>query len=338
MPWRKFLTGLCFVVVCFWAAKLPAPVWAATEAQEEAAPGALEGRGEGFQPEKEEAKEEECPATFGPLVTDTAVPIEKGRFAFQPTFSYSFITDALNQNWRRVSAGGNYRSFAMDYKFTYGLMENLEVFVVLPYIHNWASSTNEAGPNGERSANFGGIGDINLTLKYQLVPESEKVPTVTALFATDFPTGHYRHLNPRFLGTDEIGGGSYVFTAGFNFSKYLRPFMLYANLWYSMATDYTNIDGRQHPRDFVTINLAGEYPFPFAPKWVALLEVVSTWDGGRLFGHKANVPPMALVSVIPGIEYMATDKLSFCLGVQVDVAGKNSEAAVTPLFSLVYAF
>lgn len=336
MSLRRLLPGLLVLFLLCWQGGMVAPLSAAAAPGEEAV---SEGRGEGFQPaETEAAKEEECPATFGPLVTDTAVPIEKGKFAIQPTFYYSFITDALTGNWRRTSAGGNYRSFAMEYKFTYGLLENMEMFVVVPYVHNWASSVNEPGPNGERSADFGGLGDINLTLKYQLVKESERIPTITALFATDFPTGHYRHLNPGRLGTDEIGGGAYVFTVGVNLSKYLRPFMLYANLWYSMATDYTNDEGRVHPRDFVTVNLAAEYPFPFAPKWVALLEVVSTWDGGRLFGRKANVPPEALISVIPGIEYIATDKLSFCLGVQVDVAGKNSEAAVTPIFSLVYAF
>ena len=91
-------------------------------------------------------------------------------------------------------------------KFTYGLWNNLEVFVVIPYIHNWASNVNEPGPNGERSANFGGLGDINLTFKYRLVEEDPDRPTVTALFAPTFPTGHFRHLNPGRLGTDQLGG------------------------------------------------------------------------------------------------------------------------------------
>ena len=80
----------------------------------------------------------------------------------------------------------------MDWKFTYGLWNNLEVFVVVPFVHNWANSVNEPGPNGERSASFGGLGDVNLTFKYRLVEETETRPTVTALFATDFPTGHFQ--------------------------------------------------------------------------------------------------------------------------------------------------
>jgi hypothetical protein len=41
---------------------------------------------------------------------------------------------------------------------------------------------------------------------------------------------------------------------------------------------------------------------------------------------------------MPGIEYMATDKFSLALGLNVDLAGKNSAAALTPLLSMVYAF
>jgi hypothetical protein len=334
----------------------------------------FEGRGEGFRPEgkeeakeegkKEEAKEDECPATFGPIITDTAIPIEKGRFALQPTFGLSFITDSLTQSWRRVSAGGNYKSFGMDWRFTYGLWKNLEVFVVVPYLHNWANKVNEPGPNGERAADFGGIGDVNLTLKYRLVEETEIRPTVTALFATDFPTGHFRHFNPGRLGTDEIGGGAFGFTTGLNLSKYVKPFIFYGNLWYTMHTAFTSREDRSplvhvldengvatgeleegdsraanvrnYPRDIITVNLAAEYPI--TKKWVALLELTSSWDGGRLFGHQANLAPAALVSVLPGIEYMATDKFSLALGVNINLVGKNTDATITPLLSMVYAF
>jgi hypothetical protein len=305
----------------------------------------FEGRGEGFEPEgkiggqkgkKEEAKEDECPATFGPIITDTAIPIEKGKFALQPTFGFSCITDSFSPNWRRVSAGGNFKSFGMDWRFTYGLWNNLEVFVVVPYVHNWANSVNELGPNGERSDDFGGLADINLTFKYRLVEETQYKPTVSALFATDFPTGHFRNLNPSKLGVDVIGGGAYVFTTGLNLSKYIKPFIFYGNIWYSMQTAFTDDEGRNYPRDFVTVNLAGEYPL--TKKWVVLLELTSYWDGGRLIGHQANTPPGALLSVLPGIEYMATDKFSLALGVNIDLIGKYNDAAITPLLSMVYAF
>lgn len=293
----------------------------------------------------QKAEEEECPPTFGPLITETAVPAEKGSFAIQPLFQLSFITDSLTPNWRRDTAGGNFKQFYGELKLTYGLWDNLEVFAVVPYIHNWANDVNQPGPNGQRSANSGGISDLSLTLKYQLVKETATIPTVTLQFTTDFPTGRYRRPNPARLGTDVIGGGSYVFTTGFDLSKCLKPFVLYANVWYSIPTSYSQrvdddagigFDQRIHPRDVVTVNLAAEYII--TPKWIALLEFLSFYDGGRLFGPKSNQPPAALMSILPGIEYMHSEKLGFALGVQVDVAGKNTEAAVTPVFSFVYNF
>jgi hypothetical protein len=339
------------ILLLLFALTAPMPGWtsreagAAAEEKVSVSPENVDGRGEGFQPEekeepketaKEEAKEQECPATFGPIITDTAIPIEKGKFAVQPTFGLSLVTDIFDKDWRRVSAGGDFQSFNMSWKFTYGLINNLEVYLVIPYIHNWASNVDEPGPGGERSAQFGGLGDISFTLKYRLLQETETLPTISAIFTPSFPTGHFRHLNPSRLGVDAIGSGSYIFTTGFNMSKYLKPFILYGNFWYSMETAYTGDEGRVYPRDFVTVNLAAEYPF--TKKWVGLLELTSYWDGGRLFGQKANTPPGALVSILPGLEFMATDKFSLAFGVNVDLAGKNTNANVTPVLSMVYAF
>jgi hypothetical protein len=345
---------------------------AASEAPVKEAPE-VGGRGEGFQPEgkedakeegkKEEAKEDECPATFGPIITDTAIPIEKGKFALQTTFGLSFTTNNFSPSWRRISAEGDFKSLGMAMKLTYGLWNNLEVYAVIPYIHNWANNLQEPGPRGERTADFGGMGNILLTFKYRLVEETQTVPTVSAIFTPSFPTGHFRRLNPGRLGMDQLGSGSYNFTTGLNVSKYLSPFIVYGNLWYTMGTAYTSnedrsplvrdengdlVEGdavstrvRNYPRDFVTVNLAAEYPM--TKKWIALVELTSTWEAGRLIGHKANVGPTPLLnlvplSIVPGIEYMATDKFSLALGVKIDLAGKDAPANIAPFLSMVYAF
>ncbi len=72
---------------------------------------------------------------------------------------------------------------------------------------------------------------------------------------------------------------------------------------------------------------------------MALLELISSWDTGlQIVGTKSNQEPGAFLAVSPGIEFMATEKLSFALGVAVDVIGKNNNANVAPLFSLAYCF
>jgi hypothetical protein len=334
---RLFVVFLC--CSWFWATGLLNTVIAAGDKEKTTAqPAVVEGQiqFEGQKPCPPEAAKEECPATFGPIITDTAIPIEKGKFAIQPTFGLSFVTRNFTRNWRSVSAGGDFKSFSMPWKFTYGPINNLEVYTVIPYLHNWAGPVNEPGPNNERFASFGGLGDISMTLKYRLVEETETLPTISAIFTPTFPSGHFRHFNAGLLGADAIGGGTYVFTTGLNLSKWIKPFIFYGNVWYSMQTAVTNDDGRQYSRDFVNLNLAAEYPI--TKKWVACLEFVSSFDGGRLFGHPANVSSADLISIAPEIEYMATEKFALSLGVQFDVAGKNTTGAITPLFSMVYAF
>ncbi len=288
-----------------------------------------------------------CPCTFGPLIADTAIPIEKGGFAIQPLVAFGLTGGDFTGSWRRVSTGGDFYSLSIPVKVTHGLFKNAEVFLVIPYVHNWARNVSEPGPGGERSANFGGLGDINLTFKYMFLEETDKRPAITGLFSVDFPSGHHSPLNPGNLGTDDLGTGAYRFTAGFNFSKWVKPFIVYANLWYTMATTSTStmeheflgfVNLHTHARDVLTVNLAAEYPIGGQGPWVALLELYSQWETGPVFGPKSGDPPAALIGILPGIEYVYSEKLAFALGVAIDLAGKNTSYNYTPIFSFTYVF
>jgi hypothetical protein len=287
-----------------------------------------------------EARENDPPDTIGPILTDTAVPVDKGALYVQPFWSFSPVTGAFTTHGKRVSAGGNFHSFGCTLQITYGVWDNFEVFTVIPAVVNWATSVDVPGPNGERSASHAGLSDIDLTLKYRLVKEGPVAPTISAVCATDFPTGHYKHLNPGRLGTDALGSGAYVFTTGVNVSKWVKPFIFYGNLYYSLSTSTTSpslfseAEVKTYPRDFVTVNLAAEYPF--AERWTALLELTSFWDAGRLCGAGANVAPAHLLSILPGIEFRATEKLFVALGVNVDLMGRDTVAAVTPIITLAW--
>jgi len=254
--------------------------------------------------------------------------------------SLSSVTGLFNPHGKRVSAGGNFHSFGHALQVTYGVWDNCEVFTVIPAMVNWANSLDEPGPKGERAASHAGLSDIDLTLKYRLVKEGPVAPTISAVFATDFPTGHYKHLNPGRLGTDALGSGAYVFTTGMNLSKWVKPFIFYGNFYYSLPTSttapnvFTGDEVKAYPRDFVTVNLAAEYPF--TERWTALLELTSFWDAGRLFGPGANVAPAHRLSILPGIEFRATEKLFVSLGVNVGLMGRNTVAAVTPIITLAW--
>ena len=328
MTSRRALMWTCLGVLLVIALVWPLAGWAVTD---NSGPAYTGGRGEGYRPEPESR-----PRTFGPIITETGTTIATGRFFFQPYFALGLTTERFTQNWRRISAGGDYQILRNGYSFTYGLFNNFSVSAKLLYIHKWASDVDKPGPQGERFADFGGMGDTRLNLKYQLVKETQTLPAVSACFDTLFPTGHFNDLNPGRLRTDDIGRGSYVLTPGLTLSKWVMPFRLYGDFRYSMETDRTNDSGRKYPRDYVTANVAAEYPL--IGKWVICLEMVSRYDGGRLVGHKSNELPRALISLAPELQYMAMENFSLASGVKFDVGGKKTSGRITPMLNLIFSY
>jgi hypothetical protein len=214
-----------------------------------------------------------------------------------------------------------------------------EINIIVPYTQNWGANVREPslGP-GSQAATFGGLGDILLTGKYQLLKETWARPVVTATAKVNFPTGHHLNLSPGKLGLDQLGAGAYAFTVGFDLAKYLPALnlKLYGNFWYTLSTTGTLNRTRVHNRDQVTVNLAAECPL--SQRWVALVEVYQTWDAGTLLGPRSQKAPVALLGFLPGIEYLLSPKWNFEVGVAVDSAGKNSVFKYTPIFTVIYNF
>ena len=149
----------------------------------------------------------------------------------------SFITGNFTPNWRNVTAGGNLYTFTMPVKFTYGPTKNLETYIVVPFVHNWVTST-VTNPIGENFASYSGVGDITTVAKYNFHPEGDICPAMTAVGGIGWPTGHASHLNPKFLAQDAIGTGSLNFITGLNLYKWVKPFLLYSNIWLNTPVKY----------------------------------------------------------------------------------------------------
>jgi hypothetical protein len=290
-------------------------------------------------PTPPEEKKEEAPTTCGPLISDCCLPIETYHASMQILWALSFYPGNFSPNWRHVSAKGDFYTFNMPVKFTYGPTKNMEVYVIVPYVHNFASNINRsvAGPDGERAADYGGIGDITLVGKYLLLPETEIRPAVTGVAGVGFPSGHASHLNPGRLGQDAIGTGAFTFTTGVNLFKWLKPFMVYSNIWYSTPVNLFNSrDDAVRSRDFVTFNLAAEYPL--SKRWVALVEMYSTWTWRNIYTPQGFQSPSTLLGVLPGIEFFLSEKWACSTGVAIDLVGKFGGRKLTPLFTVYYNF
>jgi len=326
---------ILLVLGCFWGSLTVTPALAQAPAGPQAL---LEKPEEGVKPEE---KKEEAPTTGGPMFCDSCIPIEAGHMSLSVLTALSLYPGVFTQNWRSVSAGGNFHTFYMPVKFTYGPTKDLEMYIIAPFINNWASQVNIPGPNGETSASYAGIGDLTLMGKYNLLPEGDYRPAVTAVAGlASIPTGHASHLNPALLAQDAIGTGALTFTTGVNLYKWLKPFLVYSNIWinspvnlYKVGPDPTR---NVRSRDYITFNLAVEYPL--SKRFVALLEMYSNWTWNNLTTPQGYQTPQTVIGILPGIEFLATEKLSFSAGASLDLAGKNGVQKYTPMLSMTYAF
>ncbi len=213
-------------------------------------------------PQVVEEKKEEAPTTAGPTICDYCVPLEAHKVALGVTFAYSFYPGVFDRNWKYASAGGNFGTFYMPVKLTYGVMKNWETYIIAPLIVNIANNVTIPAPGGQTSASYTGIGDISWFNKYQFIEEGQLaswMPAVSGVFGIGFPTGHASNLNPRFLGVDAIGTGSFAFTTGVNLYKWLKPFLFYSNIWITNPVNiYPDNGSNVRSRSYVTFNLAGE--------------------------------------------------------------------------------
>ncbi len=291
-------------------------------------------------PQVVEEKKEEAPTTAGPTICDYCVPLEAHKVALGVTFAYSFYPGVFDRNWKYASAGGNFGTFYMPVKLTYGVMKNWETYIIAPLIVNIANNVTIPAPGGQTSASYTGIGDISWFNKYQFIEEGQLaswMPAVSGVGGIGFPTGHASNLNPRFLGVDAIGTGSFAFTTGVNLYKWLKPFLFYSNIWITNPVNiYPDNGSNVRSRSYVTFNLAGEYPIN--KKFVALCEMYSNWTWTTITTPQGYQTPQTVLGVFPGIEFLATDKLTMTAGASLDLMGRNGVRKYTPMLSLNYTF
>lgn len=288
---------------------------------------------------KEEEKKEGAPTTCGPLISDTCLPIETYHASLQILWALSIYGGNFTPNWRKVSAKGDFYTFAMPVKFTYGPTKNMEVYVIAPFIHNWTSNLDRgiAGPNGERSASYSGVGDVTAIAKYNLLPETDYRPAITGVAGVGFPSGHASHLNPGRLLQDAVGTGAFTFTTGVNLFKYLKPFLVHSQIWLNTPVNlFPSRSDAVRSHQYVTFNLATEYPLN--KRWVALFEVYSNWTWENIYTPLGFQSPTTVLGVLPGIEFLATDKWSVAAGAAIDLVGKFGSYKYTPMLTMYYTF
>ena len=110
-----------------------------------------------------------------PFVTDDTDTTAKGRFHFE--FSNEI-------DWLRASSLPNVRQNTASFELGYGLLENMEIGVEVPFLTIFNAT-------GTILNNVSGIGDTNVALKYNFLREREnsRLPAMAIGVNVEIPTG-----------------------------------------------------------------------------------------------------------------------------------------------------
>lgn len=110
-----------------------------------------------------------------PFVTDDADTTSKGRFHFEFSNEFDLLQKAAFPSLKQNTA---------DFEIDYGLFEHVEIGVAAPLL----TIFNAAGTNPKTVT---GIGDMNLSLKYNFLREREnsRLPAMTIGVNFEIPTG-----------------------------------------------------------------------------------------------------------------------------------------------------
>ncbi len=149
----------------------------------------------------------ECPHPWftGPLLTPSPRVVPRGYVNFEPYFFYNVNTGVYDANWKGRSLP-HFTQVAHQPLFYLGLTPNLEI-EVSPQV-SWQET------QGQSAIVFQ---DLTARLGYSLLMESREnsLPSLKLIFQQGFPTGKYQKRDPRKLGTDISGRGSFQTTIGF---------------------------------------------------------------------------------------------------------------------------
>lgn len=277
----------------------------------------------------------------GPLLAPNGRTIPPGHFNLEP---YGFFT----------IYPGQYRNVEMTPSLTVGLLSFLDMQASVPYDYSW-----DHGQHGH------GVGDSSFGFGIQLLKQKENswIPDLRVTIQEIFPTGKFDNLNPRKLGTDQTGAGSYQTTIGFNFQQltelpnhhFLRTRLSFVGLRGSdvFVTGVNTFggdpltEGRINPGTSYSADLAFEYQL--TQHWVPVLEMLFVDSGTTSFAGNPGFTPGGTVGTIggrggsqgalaPAIEYNFNENLGIIAGVWFTITGPHAAEFTSNTIAINYYF
>jgi hypothetical protein len=291
----------------------------------------------------------EPPWLTGPLIAPSSHIVPLGYVNAEPYIYAIANTGVYGSNWSSKKTPNNW-AISSQTPIQIGLTSFMN-FQFVPTVF-WNYTEHEAS---------WAFGDLPLFLDIQLyrAPEGGWAPNTKLSLRETAPTGKYRNLNPKKLGTDAGGAGTWDSGLGvvlgniynisgvhyFNYRLaliYMLPAPVHLEGFNNYGGGY-GTDGRFYPSQSFQVDFGLE--ITLAQTWAFAMDVIGNWSGKTRFtgnvgtdaeGHPALIGSDAGLqfSLAPAIEYNWSSACGIIFGSWFSVAGRNSPVFSSGVFAL----
>lgn len=293
----------------------------------------------------------------GPLLTPSAVVVQRGHINVEPYFFAIAIPGFYDNQWDSQDVP-TFWNLSWQIPIQPGITEWLDLQIT-PTL-NW----NKVG-----SACHWALGDTVVQFDFQLyrapLVDTSWTPSVRLSIKETLPTGKYRNLDPKKLRTDSGGFGSWISTLSLGISKAVDlggHFLIYrANINYSFYSTDVHLkgfntygggfgtDGILSPGPAVQSQIGLEYTLN--QNWVLAFDAQMNWGAADTFSgiegvvsRRVGLDTLASnavrtnfqYSLAPAIEYNWSADLGLIVGAWFSIAGKNSSKFNSGVIALNY--
>lgn len=281
------------------------------------------------------------PSLSAPILGEFPQVLKPGKYHFKEKLIYTVSKKIWNENEERqdyvdeakVKEGFEAREFEMQIELSRGMMENLEIGAVLPFLF-----LKETPYSGAPKESGHGRGDIELRAKYNFTQNTDEIPAISSLLVIKLPTGKETEKGSADLPTSS--GGTDLTFMGI-LSKNLDRFRSYLNIDYTITGKGKDKKGYEiNPGNIFSYDLTFDYSLSQRATFVT--ELTGKFESEDENSRKKKIAhsKSSLTTLLVGIQYetVKLPHLTLESALVIRLTGKNEKTGIASLLGFRHEF
>ncbi|MEW6606101.1 MAG: transporter [bacterium] len=276
-----------------------------------------------------------------PILGEYSAVLEPGKYELKKNLLWLVSDEVWNNEGERqdyeageeVKEGFEAREFEIQLELYRGIVENLELGLVFPFLF-----LNKTPYLGAQEKSGQGRGDLELKAKYNLISGKIDLPSISGLLIIKLPTGKEAKKGSTDLPTSS--GGTDLTFMGI-LTKNLEPFTTHLNLAYTLTGKGKNEEGIEiNPGNVFTYDVTLDYPA--GKRTTIVTELIGEFksEDRNSQKKKINASKSSLMTLLLGLQYETVELHNTTLqaAIAYRVTGKNKKTGITPILGFIREF